>query len=119
MAVTIKLVLLYLYRPRDTPELDDDGPRRSESENDRDSESSNSESDFNDKKAQSMFDNWMVSLPTTFESENSGRSSDGLIQESPEDECDGCCQRDCLNYRLQRENGETVSQKILYSEGEV
>ena len=50
-------------RQRDTPEPDNGGPRRSKSENDRDSESSGSESDFNDKKAQSMFDHWMVSLP--------------------------------------------------------
>ena len=48
---------------RHTPEPDDDGPRRSESENDRDSESSSSESDFNDEKAQSVFNDWMVSLP--------------------------------------------------------
>lgn len=48
-------------RPRDEP--DDDGPQRSESENDRDSESSSSESDFDDEKVQSIFDDWMVSLP--------------------------------------------------------
>ena len=59
-------------RPRDAPEPDDDGPQQSESENDRDSESLSSESDFDDEKAQSIFNDWMVSKPTSFESENSG-----------------------------------------------
>jgi len=52
--------------PRDIPEYNDDGPQWSESENDRGSESLSSESDFEDKKAQSKFDNWMVSLPDLY-----------------------------------------------------
>lgn len=50
-------------RPAVAPEPE--GPHQSDSENDRDPDgwSTESDSDFDDEKAQGIFDDWVVSLP--------------------------------------------------------
>ena len=65
VAMTIKLVLLHLGQgiPLNIMTMAHNGVRVKTTEVQRASESLSSESNFEDEKAQSKFDDWMVSLP--------------------------------------------------------